>query len=367
LKKSWNRKKNINLIFKKMKNRNLKLIISLALVMAASCNDPETIVTNIVHPDGSVTRKIEMRNIENKFELSHLQVPFDSTWSIRDSLEISEKGDTTWVKRAEKLFESVQDINRQYAADSSANKDFARHAEFGKKFKWFNTEYDFTEVIDKKMKYGYPVADFLNQDELLWFYTPDNLKTEKKNGSDSLKYRIFSDTMDKKLERWYLKNIVSEWIGEFTLLSDGKADSGLEKGTLKQRENEFVKIVERDIKDFDSLWTEGTLLRAFMGKANALKYKTEADSAAKIATDRFWVSFKPYAIRTIMPGKLTDTNGYVDSTGVLLWPVDSDYFLTQQYKMYAESKIPNVWAWIVSGLFILFVFTGIFLRKKRKG
>lgn len=350
-----------------MKTRKLKLIISLTLAFAASCDDPETIVTNIVHPDGSVTRKIEMRNTENKFELSNLQVPFDSTWSIRDSLEFSEKGDTTWVKRAEKLFESVDDINRQYSADSGANKDLTRHAEFGKKFKWFNTEYDFTEVIDKKMKFGYPVSDFLNEDELQWFYTPDNLKTEKKNGADSLKYRVFSDTVDKKLERWYLKNIVSEWIGEFTLLTGGKADSEVDKGTLKKRENEFVKIVERDIKDFDSLWTEGTLLREFIGEANAQKFKSEADSAAKIATDRFWVSFKPYAVRIIMPGKLTATNGYVDSAGVLLWPVDSDYFLTDHYKMHAESKIPNVWAWIVSGFFLLFVCTGIILRKRRKG
>ncbi|HBZ21436.1 MAG TPA: hypothetical protein DEO60_09920 [Bacteroidales bacterium] len=362
-----NRRKNINLIYKKMKNRKLKLIISLALALAASCDDPETIVTNIVHPDGTITRKIEMRNLENKFELSHLQVPFDSTWEIRDSLEISEKGDTTWVKRAEKLFESVEELNRQYASDSGANKDIARHAEFGKKFRWFNTEYDFNEIIDKKMKYGYPVSDFLNQDELKWFFTPENLKSEKKNGSDSLRYRVFSDTVDKKLERWYLKNIVSEWIGEFSILTDGKADNGMDKETLKKRENEFVSIVEQDSEHFDSLWTEGALLREFLGEANALKYKTEADSAAIIATDRFWVSFKPYTLRTVMPGRLTGTNGFVDSAGILLWPVNSDYFLSEQYKMHAESKIPNVWAWIVSGLFILFVFTGIILRKKRKG
>ena len=350
-----------------MKNRRLKLIFSLVLVIAASCDEPETIVTNIVHPDGSVTRRIEMKNLENKFELSNLQVPFDSTWIIRDSLEISEKGDTTWVKRAEKLFQNVEEINREYAADRGANKDVVRHAEFEKKFKWFNTEYNFTEIIDKKMKYGYPVSDFLNQDELQWFYTPDNLNTEKKNGSDSLKYRAFNDTVDKKLERWYLKNIVSEWIGEFAVLTEGISNSDVVREALKQRENEFVRIVEKDTEHFDSLWSEGTLLREFIGEANAQKYKAEADSAANIATERFWVSYKPYTVKTIMPGRLTRTNGYIDSAGVLLWPVDSDYFLTEQYKMHAESKIPNLWAWIVSGLFLLFVCTGIILRKKRKG
>ena len=350
-----------------MKNRKLKLIISLTLVLAASCDDPETVLTNIVHADGSVTRRIEMKNTENKFNVSKLQVPFDSTWIIRDSLEISEKGDTTWVKRAEKLFGSVEDINREYMADSGANKGISRHSEFRKRFKWFNTEYNFSEVIDKKMKYGYPVADFLNTGELQWFYSPDNLNDKKKNGPDSLKFRAFSDTVDKRLEKWYLKNIVSEWIGEFTILTKGNSDNNIAQEALKQREDEFVEIVGKNIDKFDSLWSNGTLLREFLGEANALKYKTEADSAAHVATGRFWVSYKPYTVRTIMPGKLTGTNGYIDSAGILLWPVDSDYFLTEQYRMQAESKIPNRWAWIVSGLFLGFVFTGIIIKKKRKG
>lgn len=350
-----------------MKNRKLKLIISLALVMAASCDEPETVVTNIVHSDGSVTRRIEMKNLENKFELSNLQVPFDSTWIIRDSLEISEKGDTTWVKRAEKLFASVGDINREYAADSGANKDIKRHAEFRKKFKWFNTEYNFSEIIEKKMKYGYPVGNFLNPEELQWFYSPYNLIDEKKNGPDSLKFRAFSDTVDKKLEKWYFNNVVSEWIGEFTILIKGEADDGMSQEALKKRGNEFVKIIEKNKEHFDSLWTEGTILREFLGEANALKYKTEADSAANLAAERFWVSYKPYTVRTVMPGKLTSTNGYIDSAGILLWPVDSDYFLTEQYKMQAESKTPNRWAWIVSGLFLLFVVTGVIIKRKGKG
>ena len=360
------RKEIKNLIFKKMKNRKLRLIISVALVMAASCNDPETVVTNIVHRDGSVTRRIEMKNAENKFEVSNLQVPFDSTWIVKDSLEINENGDTIWVKRAEKLFADVDEINSYYTTDSGANKGISRRAEFRKKFKWFNTEYNFSEIIEKKMLYGYPVSDFLNKEELQWFYSPDNLNEEKINGADSLKFRAFNDTVDKKLEKWYIKNIVSEWIGEFTALTGEKANMDMVRETLKQRENEFVAIVVKNIEHFDSLWSNGAMLREFIGEANALKYKTEADSAANVAADRFWISYKPYKVRTVMPGKLTGTNGFIDSAGSLLWPVDSDFFLTEQYKMQAESKIPNIWAWIVSGLFLLFVVTGVIL-KKRKG
>jgi len=347
-----------------MEHRKTKLIISVILIMTASCNEPETVVTNIVHADGSVTRRIEMRSTENKFDISSLQVPLDSTWIIKDSLEINASDDTVWVKRAEKMFAGVGEINMAYRSDSGANKDISRHAEFRKKFKWFNNEYTFSEIIDKKMKYGYPVREYLNAEELKWFYSPSNVNEEKKNGPDSLEFRSFSDTVEKKLEKWYIKNIVSEWIGEFASLTGEKVNNEMTQKSLKLRENEFVNIVEKNLEHFDTLWQNGTLLREFIGEANAVKYKNEADSAANMATDRFWVSFKPYTVRAIMPGKLTGTNGLIDSAGLLLWPVNSDFFLTEQYKMQAESKIPNIWAWIVSGLFLVFVSTGI-LKKMR--
>jgi hypothetical protein len=97
-----------------MKKGLVKLILSLILMMVVSCDEPETVVTDFVHADGSVTRKIEMRNLENKFNPSHLQVPFDSTWIVKDSIELSEKGDTAWIKRAQKLFKNVDEINLAY-------------------------------------------------------------------------------------------------------------------------------------------------------------------------------------------------------------------------------------------------------------
>jgi len=350
-----------------MKNRKLKLILSILLILAASCNLPETVVTNIIHPDGSVTRRIEMKNVENNFAISDIQVPFDSTWTVRDSIEINDEGDTIWVVHAEKLFDGVDGINRDYRTDSGVNKAISRHAEFRKQFKWFNTKYIFSENIDKIMLYGYPVADFLDQEELQWFYLPGNLQEEKKNGADSLKFRTLNDTVDKKVEKWYIKILVSEWIGEFDKLTGERKRDEIPLESLKQRQDEFARIVERDLENFDSLWTNGSILREFLGEANELKYKVEADSAAILATDRFMITFKDYTVRTFMPGKLTGTNGFVDSTGIVLWPVKSDYFLAEPYVMLAESKISNKWAWIVSGLFLVFVVTGIILRRKKKG
>jgi hypothetical protein len=64
-----------------MNRKPVKLIVFFVLMFIMSCNEPETVVTNYVHPDGSVTRKLEMKSIEGdknkRFKISEIQVPFD--------------------------------------------------------------------------------------------------------------------------------------------------------------------------------------------------------------------------------------------------------------------------------------------------
>jgi hypothetical protein len=354
-----------------MNRKTLKLIILMVLMTVVSCEEPETVVTNYVHSDGSVTRRIEMRSIGNedgdRFKISDLQVPFDNTWDVKDSLEINDKGDTTWVRRAEKLFNNIDEINNCYRADSGANREILRKTEFKRRFRWFNTQYRYAEVIDKKMEFGYPLSEFLNKEELGFFYSPESIKEVYQNGPDSLKFKAFGDSQDSKIDDWMTKSLVSEWIGIFSKLTKTKAGEDLSFQSLKAREDEFVNTLTRNEQDFDSLWSNGIMLRELIGEQNALKFKTEADSAINMVTNNLLLDFKEYSVRIVMPGKLISTNGYKDSSAVLLWPVKSDFFLTDSYEMWAESKVPNTWAWVVSGLFLLFVFTGLVIRIKKKG
>ena len=163
-------------------------------------------------------------------------MPFDSTWTLRDSIEINKKGDTTWMKRAEKQFKNIDEINLAYKTDSGANKGMLRQAGFRKRFKWFNTEFRFSERIEKELSFGYPVKDFLNREELQYFYSPENLKHNKEKSADSLKFRALSDSVKHKTEKWTEKNLVSEWIGEFSKLTEGKTGNDISRESLKERE-----------------------------------------------------------------------------------------------------------------------------------
>jgi hypothetical protein len=348
-----------------MNFKTLKISFFAILLLVISCDEPETLVTNYIHPDGSVTRKIEMRNVVSKFEKSKFQVPFDSTWTVRDSIEISSKGDTTWVKRAEKLFSSVAEINNAYKQDSGGNRNFARNATLRKSFRWFNTSYRFSENIEKEMENGYPVSDFLNAEELAYFYSPESLREEQGKSADSLKYKALSDSVNIKSEKWMMHSMFAEWIGDFSKLTSGRGSEEMIRN-LKQHEADYLETIEKKYNEkFDSLWEAGVILSELVGDENAKKFRTEADSAISLATSKVFSDFKSYSMRIVMPGRLTATNGYIDSSRLLLWPVSSDYFLTQPYEMWAESKVTNLWAWIISGLFLLFVLTGVIIKNKK--
>lgn len=350
-----------------MKGNRIKLVLILILAMAASCDEPETTVTDYVHTDGSVTRVIKMRNKKKEFKKSDFQVPFDGSWLVQDSIETNKKGDTTWVKKAEKLFRNVSEINALYKLDTGVNKIASRHADFTKSFRWFNTKVRFSEVIDEKLANAYPVNNYLTPEELSYFYFPESLKSEKEHGQDSLKYRSLSDSLNNKTNKWIAENFIAVWIEEFSKLTLERGNEETSREYLREHQKQILSIVETNSDKFDSLWAKGVILREIIGENNALKYKNEADSALSLAENKVLINFNDYSVRIIMPGKVTATNGFIDSSKVLLWPVKADYFLTQPYEMWAESKFPNIWAWIVSGLFILFVFTGVVIHIRKKG
>lgn len=335
-------------------------------MIVVSCDGPETVVTNFVHPDGSVTRKIEVRIHKNSYIDTNSQVPFDRTWAVRDSVELNDKGDTTWVRRAEKLFKNAEEINLTYKNDSGPDREASRKVVFRRKFKWFNTEYRFSEIVDKRMESGYTLNNFLNEEELLHFYSPQSLHDAIKGSQDSLKYRSLNDSVEKKIEIWSRKNLILCWINKFAEFTQEKGGTYSMIDSLKSRENELVRQMNLNDEEFDSLWNNGIILKEYIGEINYKKFKCEADSSMETAFNEIlWMDFNEYTVRISMPGKVIGTNGFIDRNEVMLWPVKSDYFLTESYEMWAESKTSNRWAWVISGLFIVFVLVALVLRQKK--
>jgi hypothetical protein len=386
---------NQNYKSKVMKKKVKIFFMMLSMIMLFSC-DYETHVINTVHEDGSVTRKVTMKNSEDEFEPSKYRVPVDSTWQIEIASDVDTEGDTSWILTAEKHFANVEAINEEYETDKGSNKALQRAADFSRKFKWFTTVFRYTESIEKSLTITCPVSDFLSDEELKFFYLPDNVSSDLKNGSDSLKYEALSDTIDTKSEVWMWTSLVRQWIEVFYDRFEGHPDLAIGKDEMASKESVFVNELiefERSQKEEDEEAlngieeeeeieldaTEGDaddielIVTSVLGKDFYLTFQTEIDSSMSVLesmTDPFF-SAEKYEMEIRMPGRIIASSGYADTdpenggSGGILWTVKEDYFLTEQYVMWAESRINNYWTWIVTALFILFVITGFVVRTKK--
>jgi hypothetical protein len=207
----------------------------------------------------------------------------------------------------------------------------------------------------------------LNKDELLWFYSPTEYNEARLSGQDSLKYKSFYDSLEKRKDEWFYKNVAAEWIGEFSDQLDQSPGEELYWDSLKRKEDIIVSIIQTHGHDFDNLWQSGYILKELLGEANALKYRNEADTALAIVEDKLFEEFAQYSVRISMPGELISSNGFIDSSHITVWPVIDEYFFSEDYEMHAESRMPNPWAWFVSAVFVLFVLTGVVVRRIKKG
>ncbi len=386
--------------------RKIKISLTiLSMLLLYSC-DYETHVINTVHEDGSITRKVIVRNdTESEFEPQHFRVPIDSTWTIEYTEELNENNDTIWILTAEKHFASVEGINEEYNNDTGSNRSLKRRAEFSKSFKWFTTVFRYRETVDKVLTITCPASDFLSEEELAFFSLPDNVKADLKNGADSLRYKALSDSVDTKSETWMWTGVVRQYIEIFYDLFGDHPDLTINKEEMSSKESAFVRQIiafEQSEKEEDEeilqtiedgkeevqsaleiLEQEESIEEAadfelvvtsVLGKEFYSTFKTEIDSAMSVletVTDPFFDA-QSYDMEIRMPGRIIASNGYADTNpesngdGGIFWTVQGDYFLLEQYEMWVQSKISNYWAWIVTAVFILFVITG-FVVRSRKG
>ena len=328
-----------------------KIILSLTLLMMViSCEGPETTVTNFVRHDGSVMRKAELKYSKNELSLNDFRVPVDSTWKLHDSISISDRGDTTWFLLAEKLFESVDDINEAYLADTGINSVVPRSASHQLSFKWFTTGWRFSEKCGKSLTHGYPSERFLTPEEIEFSKLPSEIREEMLAGPDSLKYKILNDSLDSHTEIWLIRSFVSEWIGDVNSLCAASGKDTLVAETLRSHATEFNSSALAD-DGFDKTCAE------ILGDSVFQKVKPVLDSAMKISEKKFdlSLSFKSYTMKTVLPLKVRSSNGYIMPGGEIAWPVNGDLFLTDDYVMWAESREVNYWAIFLTALILVTV------------
>jgi hypothetical protein len=370
---------------------NLIAIVTTLFLLFGCGNDNKYMFTRI-NKDGSIYREF-VQSGDSSFLMGDtaksnpFPIRLDSSWKV--TFSYTKKGEpenyiSGWpVKnynlkldtshflsvKASKTFQNIEELSGKFSFNkipwcSSLKQEFTLH----KKFRWFYTYYDYTETFKKlnpnpKTK----ISDFLSDSEIMHYFGEDNSYTKGCNGVEALSYL---KVLEEKTEKWQFKCIYDAY---FQVMCDNYDLLPEPKVTLKRFQSVQDSIFYDHLKDIDILKEKsdsflfGTFDKYFATK-NFSKIFMNNDSLKKVFEKSAEKTLVDYSGRLSynlsMPGKILDTNASISHGDTLTWNVNSERFLFMDYSIYAKSRNPNYWAFVISGIIVFLGLLGLIIKRK---
>ena len=374
------------------KSSKLFVMIAFMAALLSSCQGDIEMLT-IVNEDGSCMREIvvaadrsllttgkydnddpHVARIEDGWELywgykgDNSRFPIPMSVEKYDSIS-REVGPSRAVKDticvyARKEYASVEDMcagSPMFFVDEQAGAD----GSLDKEFRWFYTDYVFTEKFSSVADYfKVPVTDFMSEEEALYWFsgTPDLYA-----GKPTWRYYEFLEDLKEKADRWVFANMY------YNILS-GIADR-------------YDMVVEPPVSKDEFIAQLGDVVKQL---ASCDTYKLEYSTARSIVSSHFgsdayspfinedeWKKYdKSYATAfdylflfnynesIVMPGRVIDDGGGMYKDGVVTFKVDAGRFLLKDYEIRVVSRIVNVWAFIVTAVLASALCVAVIYRRR---
>jgi len=353
-----------------MKINQHNMLAGLLLVSMTFSSCLETHVTNRIDRDGSVHRTVVCKSDDSDdFSYSKFPVPVDESWMKTVTYELDttppEPGnifpvkDTTWIYTYAKDFENAGEINNLYLTGNDRFNHVARRAEFSRKFNWFFSRILFSETIEPMVK-GVNPLEFFTEEEYEVFLMNDAELQTFINHPDSVKRKDFVDQVEVRTEDWMTMCLAEDYLNRLADYAVSH-NADIQKETILAKRDLFIEKVEdeSDIPELTALIFDNAPEVLFGDGIIVFFEETE-----RFYEQVFDIGGSSYTMDFVMPGILTYANGTIINKQRVSWDVSSERFFAIPFVMEAESRVINLWAWIVSAVFIVFVLTGLFKKKK---
>jgi hypothetical protein len=339
------------------------LLLSLTTLFSG-CLEIET--TTKVNADGSFVREIEFSDEDTTktVDLSRLFLT-DATWtSVRHKVK-----DTSWATTMTKAFPNKEALAE--ALKGAPGHSLEVHVGFEKRFLWFTTEYAYSETLlcYNQIK-AVPLTQYLTPAEVDFWLEHD--KRDEKNPFRSTEDSLAFERIEKIGPEWDSRNKFEEF---FSLFLEGV-----------KRLNHPGLPVERVVASKDSLYAHcGSIMGTSFENVDTLRVEFQKVLATPIVNAVFdansngsreferKVKFtfdlmsEPYARATIfMPGLITATNARSVEGNRLEWTDFMAKGYVADFTMWAESRVINWWAVLLTGGCVIVLATLLVIGAMRR-
>ena len=321
-----------------------------------SCEKANVKMHTIVHEDGSCEREVSYSTIMSKDMR-------DSLWqgdAVRLAQPIPEclntkafmgthtevEGDTVTTTFS-RGFHSLEDMCQETPLQLNGTR-LKSQAKLEKHFRWFYTEYTFTEVF-------YCVGDtfkiaptnYADKDVISFWFTGHPNLIEGLSGAEA-SYQVCFDY------------IVSHY--------DSIPNPPVSREGFIALHDSLATFLLKDHDDILNVNATETLRSFFHSDAYAMFFD-EGNPCGKALNKElanrlniFWFNV-PYTLS--MPGTIVDAGTGVCRDGIVYYPFTGERMIPHDYVITATSRVTNIWAFVVTLLVIAIAVGSFFYRKKK--
>lgn len=322
---------------KKIKYYLLGVNIVALLLMSAGCREYTT--KTKINADGSCERTITYKAYSSSSaQNSYFYLPQDKSWHIK--LEKNKEGDSVLI--AKKYFTDATKLNEEYNARSKVKTNFALR----KRFAWFYTYFDYRETYKATNPFDkIKLESFLTKEEYEKYLMNDTSKT--------LQYR---------LEQFIFQNENREYYDALLAFAESKNDPALTKIDIEnaEKKRKFGSWIDDRGKREGPIWE-------FLDKQILKKYEKEfTDIVNRVNNKHKAIVSDGITNEVVMPGIILGTNSKSIVGNKVAWKFDGYNFLAKDFVMSVESRVGNIWAFVVTGVLFVVAFLLLIIPKIRK-
>ncbi len=351
--------------------------IILSIIGISSCNSYFRTITTI-NADGSCTREIyavaDSVFLAGDMSKSPYLFKLDSSWKIIPvrPKHPNFKGQEAKLQKdcnvkVSKTYSSVNNIQASVRTVEEELKSIAAPGESLKEiFFWFYTYHTYT-VTYKNIAHLFPVSidKYLSKKEQrIWFQ--GDLSSCK--GMNGMELQNYLSTIETEVQTWYNRNVYelsfecirtldsqktgSPYLSQLSQIKDSlfhvNENNNIEK--TASFEHFVVEDVSRMLDTFFHTSHYSQLLSHFNEKEiNRIypQYQKQMETLSSLL-----IIFMDYEL--VLPGRCIETNASSIKNDTLAWKVDFPRFFAEDYVLTAQYKTINYWAFVVTGLLIVF-------------
>ena len=264
------------------------------------------------------------------------------------------------------FFKTAEDMGRLMPLQLNGVR-LRSEAKLDKRFRWFYTEYTFTETfycVGDTFKL--PATNYADKAEIsYWFTGQPNLIAGMSGAEASQKL----GDMEPKITKWLNDNLFKTGFDFIVANYDSIANPPVSREQFIQLHDSLAKYLLAHDDEILAINVEDALRDFFHSNAYAMFFDEDNPLGEKLNKEFmnrlniFWFNV-PYTLS--MPGKGTDAgNGTLQPDGTILYPFTGECLIPQDYTITATSHVAHIWAYIVTLLIILLAIGSFLYRRKR--